>query len=68
MKAQSCVACVEIHAEMSKLLDKQVYVLDECFKKKFQDSRGVTRDHANPQKVCYENTRKKQTKKKMAAV
>ena len=23
---------VEIHAEMSELLDKQVYVLNECFK------------------------------------
>ena len=23
---------VEVHAEMSELLDKQVYVLNECFK------------------------------------
>ena len=30
---------VEIHAEMSELLDKQVYVLNECFKYKFRDSR-----------------------------
>ena len=30
---------VEIHAETSELLDKQVYVLNECFKYKFRDSR-----------------------------
>ena len=37
---------VEIHAEMSELLDKQVYVLNECFKYKFRDScRGVTQAH-----------------------
>ena len=28
---------VEIHAKMSELLDKQVYVLNECFKNNFQD-------------------------------
>ena len=28
---------IEIHAEMSELLDKQVYVLNECFKYKFRD-------------------------------
>ena len=28
-----------MHAEMSELLDKQVYVLNECFKYKFRDSR-----------------------------
>ena len=47
---------VEIHVEMSELLDKQVYVLNECFKYKFQDSRG---GHASPRKVCDENKRKK---------
>ena len=41
---------------MSELLDKQVYVLNKCFKYKFQDSRG---GHASPQKVCDENERKK---------
>ena len=35
--AESCLSGrayigVEIHAEMSELLDKQVYVLNECFK------------------------------------
>ena len=30
---------VENHAEMSELLDKQVYVLKECLKYKFRDSR-----------------------------
>ena len=34
---------VKIHAEMSKLLDKQVYVLNECFKYKFRDSRWGSR-------------------------
>ena len=37
---------VEIHAEMSELLDKQVYVLNECFKYRFRDSRwGVMQAH-----------------------
>ena len=39
----------EIHAEMSELLDKQVYVLNECFKYKFQDSHG---GHASPRKCA----------------
>ena len=34
---------VEIHAEMSELLDKEVYVLNECFKYKFRDSRRGSR-------------------------
>ena len=34
---------VEIHAEMSELLDKQMYVLNECFKYKFRDSRRGSR-------------------------
>ena len=42
---------------MSELLDKQVYVLNECFKYKFRDSR---RGHASPRKVCDENERKKE--------
>ena len=34
---------VEIHEEMSELLDKEVYVLNECLKYKFRDScRGIT--------------------------
>ena len=45
---------------MSELLDKQVYVLNECFKYKFRDSR---RGHASPRKVCDENERKKERKK-----
>ena len=46
---------------MSELLDKQVYVLNECFKYKFRDSR---RGHASPRKVCDENERKKESRKK----
>ena len=34
---------VEIHAEMSELLEKQVYVLNECFKYIFRDSRRGSR-------------------------
>ena len=34
---------VEIHAEMSEVLDKQVYVLNECFKYEFRDSRQGSR-------------------------
>ena len=45
---------------MSELLDKQVYVLNECFKKKFWDSHG---GHASPRKVCDENKRKKVERK-----
>ena len=36
---------VEIHAEMSELLDKQVYELNECFKYEFQDSRRGLGSH-----------------------
>ena len=46
---------------MSELLDKKVYVLNECFKYKFWDSRG---GHASPQKVCNENKRMKRREKK----
>ena len=48
---------VKIHAEMSELLDKQVYVLNEGFKQKFWDS---CRDHTSPRKVCDENKGKKE--------
>ena len=37
---------------MRELLDKQVYVLNECFKCKFRDSRWGS-------KVCDKNVRKK---------
>ena len=47
--------------KMSKLLDKQVYVLNKCFKYKFQDSH---RCNASPRKVYDENKRKKQRKEK----
>ena len=50
---------VEIYAEVSELLDKEVYVLNECFKYKFWDSR---RGSCKPTKVCDE---KKQRKKKL---
>ena len=49
---------VEIYAEMSELLDKQVYVLNECFKYKFWDSHW---GHTSLQKVCNEIERKKKT-------
>ena len=39
--------------EMSELLDKQVYVLNECFKYKFRDSRRGSC------KVCDENKERK---------
>ena len=41
---------------MSEVLDKQVRVLNECFKYKFWDSRG---GHASPRKVCNENKERK---------
>ena len=63
--AESCLSgrayidtnLVEIHAEMSELLDKQVYVLNEYFKYKFRDSHG---GHASPRKVCDKNETKKE--------
>ena len=45
----------EIHGEMSELLDKQVYVLNECLKYKFRDS---CRGSRKPTKVCDEKKRK----------
>ena len=55
---------VEIHAEMSELLDKQVYVLNECFKYKFRDSRqGVTQAHEKCAMKMKES-RKKENKRR----
>ena len=45
---------------MSELLDKQVYVLNECFKLNSGIHAG---GHASPRKVCDENERKKERKK-----
>ena len=45
---------------MSELLDKQVYVLNECL----NINSGIhARGHASPRKVCDENKRKKERKK-----
>ena len=47
------VNLVEVHSEISKLLDKHVYVQKEYFKKIL---RGFTCGaHASPRKVCDEN-------------
>ena len=45
--------------QKQELLDKQVYVLNDCFKYKFQNSR---RGHTSPRKVCDENERMKEGK------
>ena len=46
---------------MSELLDKQVYVLNECFKYKFRDLRwGVTQAHEKCAMKIKEKERKKQ--------
>ena len=52
---------VEIHAEMSELLDKQVYVLNECSNRNSGIHGG---GHANSRKVCDENKRKKEKKRR----
>ena len=46
---------------MSELLDKQVYVLNECFNINSGIHAG---GHASPRKVCDENKRKKVERKK----
>ena len=49
---------------MSELLDKQVYVLNECFKYKFRDScRGVTQAH---EKCAMKIKERKKEKKQRA--
>ena len=54
----------EIHEEMSELVDKQVNVQKESLKKTSGVHTKLPQAH---EKVCDENERKKQTKKKPRA-
>ena len=55
---------VEIHAEMSELLDKQVYVLNECFK--FQiEIPGFTRGSHKLMKSVQRKKKKQLPRKKI---
>ena len=54
---------------MSELLDKQVYVLNECFKYKFRDSRrGVTQAHEKCTMKMKESRKKERKKRRVPKI